>query len=69
MLQKLLLDGTEVPANEFYRYAIRWYWSVGNDASLPVLYKDGRRVTKPWGLSMDVSIAGDPGGASANTAD
>jgi hypothetical protein len=34
----------------------------------PVLYHDGKRVTKPWRVTMSYEDAGDPGGASVNTA-
>lgn len=44
------------------KYGLRW-----TSDGTPVLYFDGKRVVKPWKLSIDVDMPADPHGGNANT--
>jgi hypothetical protein len=67
----LEIDGRPIPGTEMSHYTIRFVYRTEDGASSwgPVLYKDGRRVTKAWKVLMSVSVAADEATASANTAD
>lgn len=60
----LMVEGVPVAEKDRYRYALRW---VAGDYE-PVLYQDGKRVTKRWSLDINIESVADPGGESANTA-
>jgi hypothetical protein len=65
--QKLIVDGKEV--TDLVPYALRWYGPGNpNPRAFPVLYLDGKRVTKPWHLIIDADVEADPSGGNANTA-
>lgn len=64
--RRLSLSVEGDPVRELSRYAIRW---VAEDCEyVPVLYHDGKRVTKRWSLEMNFESPPDEQGASANTA-
>jgi hypothetical protein len=48
-----------------HEYELRWAGQPGRWE--PVLYHQGRRVTKAWRLEMDADVAEDPFGGNANT--
>jgi hypothetical protein len=57
---ELAIDG--VPQTEWHRFAVRWLL----DGTL-ILYRDGKRVTKAWSLSLTVQSPADEHGGNANT--
>jgi FkbM family methyltransferase len=61
---RLVLDGVEAPlgAND----VLRWQARPGGLVQ-PVLYRDGRRVTRSWRLELTVEAPADPCGGNANT--
>jgi hypothetical protein len=62
----LTVDCQPVAPEEMHRYAVRFYQS--SEGPAPVLYFDGKRVTRAWRLEMAVDVPADRGGESANTA-
>ncbi len=56
----LEIDGVRAPQGE---YALRWNDGQGRRD----LYRDGRRVTKPWRVVVQLTNPGDPFGGNANT--
>lgn len=65
--QELAIEGEAVPPADLWRYSLRWVQR--GDRSLPVLYRDGRRITRAWRLGLDVDVPADPSGGNANTAE
>lgn len=63
-MMDLVIDGVAIHEKELHRYAIRWN---GFTPAMPTLYRDGRRITKPWRVEMIFSVKEDAGSASANT--
>ena len=64
MEMKLTIEGQ--PQALSAAWALRW---VETDAgqSEPVLYRDGRRVTRPWALELRVDHPADRFGSNGNT--
>lgn len=63
-LQELSVEGAPCP--DLWRYSLRWV--LEGERSVPVLYREGRRVTGAWRVFMDVDRDADPRGGNANTA-
>lgn len=59
----LEVDGVVIA--DLWRYSLRW--RSDGTAHVPVLYHEGRRVTKPWRLTLTADVPADETGASANT--
>lgn len=57
----LVVDGEVVV--DLRRFSLRWVY--GQEA--PVLYCDGKRVTKAWKMTIMVESPADPFGGNANT--
>lgn len=57
----LIVDGKLVEEKDLPLYSIRWC------AQGPVLYLNGRRVTRKWELLMDEQVEADKHGGNANT--
>ncbi len=64
MGNQLIIDGVEVPFD--YTLALRWY-NTPEGKSIPVLYRNGKRVTKAWTLVYSAVSKEDKEGANANT--
>jgi len=62
----IFVDSQPVAPEEMHRYALRFYQSSAGPA--PVLYLDGKRVTRARRIEMAADVPADPGGESANTA-
>ena len=63
--QVLLVDG--VLQTDLERYVLRFV--INEDSTRAgVLYRDGKRVTRPWRFIFDEDHHEDTQGASANTA-
>jgi hypothetical protein len=61
---RLVVGGAEVaPGAEF---SLRWV-DRPEVPALPVLYRGGKRVTRPWALDLSARRPADDGGANANT--
>ena len=59
-------------ASELHRYVLRWVDApgsaqAGSGGPTPVLYHDGKRVTKEWSLALTAKMAQDECGGNANT--
>ena len=63
-IQTIEIDGQWYA--DLSRFAVRWVRGVGSD--VPVLYLDGKRVTKRWEMAMIVKMEADEHGGNANTA-
>jgi hypothetical protein len=59
--QFLAVDGQQVDPTKMTNYALRF------DGAGLTLYREGRRVVKPWRLILDVEMPADPYGGNANT--
>jgi hypothetical protein len=64
MESRLVVDGQAVAPSS--RWAIRWVDKQSGPAE-PVLYRDGKRVTKAWCLDLHIEHAADEFGGNANT--
>lgn len=62
---ELLIDGVSEILDS--RYALRWVDNPGVGRHIPVLYKDGKRVTKRWEINYRGYSDEDPYGSNANT--
>jgi hypothetical protein len=60
-----MVDG-EVVSDEASRYVLRFV--QGGERFRPVLYRDGKRVTRPWMLTFTIEDPGCADEESANTA-
>jgi hypothetical protein len=49
------------------RYALRWYDCPNSGRAKPVLYKNGKRITKRWEINYKAFSLEDPDGGNANT--
>ena len=58
---KLIIDGQEVPLT--WEYALRF----SGFPLEPVLYRNGKRVTKAWTLELKAYQIADSDGGNANT--
>lgn len=63
-MQKLIIEDQEVFVDS--SYCIRWVETT-QGISYPVLYKNGKRIVKKWGLKFDFESPEDPFGGNANT--
>lgn len=63
-VQYLEIEGER--QKDLYRFTIRW--TNTDDMPIPVLYCDGKRVTKAWRLTLRVEAGPDEYGGNANTA-
>lgn len=61
---QLIIDGVDTPID--HTFALRWHMSP-EGKSIPVLYKNGKRVTKAWTLVYSCVSAEDVNGSNANT--
>ena len=61
---ELMIDGKSCGINS--SYALRWYETT-DGKSVPVLYKDGKRVVKRWSMNYSAYSPEDPHGGNANT--
>ena len=62
---ELLIDG-QIDCLDS-RYALRWVDNPIGGKPIPVLYKNGKRVTKRWEINYKGYSAEDPYGGNANT--
>jgi hypothetical protein len=61
---RLWIDGLVTPIDS--AIAIRWH-DTAEEKSVPVLYRNGKRVTKRWFISFTGGREEDKEGANANT--
>jgi hypothetical protein len=61
---ELLIDGKSCSFDS--SYALRWY-DTSDGKSIPVLYKNGKRVVKRWSMDYSAYSPEDPDGGNANT--
>jgi hypothetical protein len=54
-----------VPVEDLGRYTVRFVEGRPPAPHAPALYRDGRRVTEAWSLSLDVTAPADEKGAGA----
>ncbi len=64
MLNQLIIDGLETPID--HTLALRWYMT-SEGKSVPVLYRNGKRVTKAWTIIYSALSNEDKDGSNANT--
>ena len=64
MLNQLLIAGKPVQITS--QFALRWYDTPEGNA-VPVLYRNGKRVTKAWQVTYVAKSDEDLDGANANT--
>ena len=62
-LQSLYVEGVKV--KDLDHYSLRWACEGGGHT--PVLYRDGKRVTREWCLFMSADLPKDRHGGNANT--
>jgi hypothetical protein len=61
---KIMIDGQEVVPDA--AWALRWVDRESGVAE-PVLYRDGKRVTRQWSLEATIDHPADAHGGNANT--
>jgi hypothetical protein len=59
---KLTVDGT--PISDLWDYALRWVQKPDGSSS-PALYHQGRRVIKPWKMTLEADVEEDKHGSAA----
>lgn len=64
MFPELVIDGE--PFKLSSQFCLRWY-DTPEGNSVPVLYRNGKRVVKSWNLNYSCSSQADLEGANANT--
>ncbi len=64
VVQYLMVD--EERQTDLHRFVIRW--TASDAGPTPVLYCDGKRVTKSWRLALSADAGEDEHGGNANTA-
>jgi hypothetical protein len=55
---RLWVGGAQICRDDLTHYTLR-FASKGPDGNSLALYRDGKRVTKPWGLFADVEQDAD----------
>jgi hypothetical protein len=61
---RIVIDGQDVPPGA--AWSLRWVDREGGPPEA-ALYRDGRRLTSPWRLEVQIDHPGDPYGGNANT--
>lgn len=64
MFNLLVID--DQPVQITSQFALRWY-DTPEGKSIPVLYRNGKRVTKAWQIVYSATSSEDIEGANANT--
>jgi len=64
VFNQLLIAGKPVQITS--QFALRWY-DTPEGNTVPILYKNGKRVTKAWQISYNAKSDEDIEGANANT--
>ena len=64
MGNQLIIDGVETPFD--HTLALRWY-NTPEGKSIPVLYRNGKRVIKAWAVVYSAVSKEDILGGCANT--
>ncbi len=54
----------DVPVTDLWDYALRWVHVPGKESAV-ALYHLGRRVTKPWKMSLEADVEEDKHGSAA----
>lgn len=68
---RLTVKGVEIPPGELHKYTLRFYCDPDDhSAPVPVLYKDGKRVSKGFALTVEAVVPPDATSSpNANCAD